>query len=227
MLARGPEREIPVAAVAGQAHGGLRRGGNAGLERAVRLLHRILQVLGRVAVAALAHAAHRVALGAVGSEVDGLPLLLVAVRANRRHRPGSWLGLRKGRHGQERSEDRQDPGRRDDGLDSHVNPFLSFDLLPVSVPGTSRSAARCRLSLCAERSPARMLFGSCDPARNAFRHEGFVSCLLLVATAVLRPARCSCSKKELPQVDCILGSRRTQGQGKGVRQLATVAKIPH
>ena len=96
VLAGGPEGEIAIAAVATQANGRLLAGGAALAEGIGRLgLHRVLQVLGGIAVAGLAHAAVGVVFRAVRGEVDRVPLVFVAVRADR---PGRRLLRRLRRH---------------------------------------------------------------------------------------------------------------------------------
>ena len=92
MLARFPERELPIRRVAGEADGRL-LGRRSVLDQVRRLvLGRVLQVLGGIAVACLAHRAAGVVLRAVRGHRDRGMRLLVAARADRR----GGLGLRRG-----------------------------------------------------------------------------------------------------------------------------------
>ena len=98
----------------------------------------------------------------------------------------SRLRLREGRRGQEHREDRQDPGRGDEGLDSHVNPFLSFDLPPVQCPAFKVRGQVPPFALRGERSRANAV-RILNLARNAFRYADcrFV-CFFLSRLPVLR-----------------------------------------
>src|SRR5262249_27761638 len=93
----------------------------AGLaERVLRLLRRILEMLGGAAMARLAHASGRVVARAVRGEIDGPPLRLVAVGTHRRLGAGFRLVLCVDRQGRER----EDCGDDREGFDSHETPFF-------------------------------------------------------------------------------------------------------
>jgi len=118
MLARFPEGELPIRRMAGEAN---RRflGGRSGFDQVGRLaLGRILQVLGGIAVAGLAHGAGGVILRAVRGERDGRVLVLVAIRTDGsdvrrlgRGRRGGRRLLGEGCSAEAREQDRESARR--------------------------------------------------------------------------------------------------------------------